>query len=130
MTDKNVVTVGGNLTKAPVLIEKEGRTPVSLLRLACNRSRLNPTTKAWESHPRFFDVKVYGAKATEVSTYAKGEKVLINEGYLDWYEKGKGAERREYVTIVAANTPDGITRVVKAEEQSQGSPGSEEASIS
>ena len=119
MTDKNVVTVEGNLTKAPVLIEKDGRTPVSLLRLACNRSRLNPTTKAWESHPRFFDVKVYGAKATEVSRYAKGEKVLINEGYLDWYEKGKGAERREFVSIVAANTPDGITRVPKPEEQAQ-----------
>jgi single-stranded DNA-binding protein len=121
MTDKNVVTVEGNLTKAPVLIEKDGRTPVSLLRLACNRSRLNPTTKAWESHPRFFDVKVYGAKATEVSRYAKGEKVLINEGYLDWYEKGKGAERREFVSIVAANTPDGITRVPKAEAQAQAS---------
>jgi single-stranded DNA-binding protein len=119
MADKNVVTVEGNLTKNPVLIEQEGRTPVCLLRLACNRSRLNPTTKAWESHPRFFDVKVYGARATEVSTYAKGEKVLVNEGYLDWYEKGKGAERREYVTIIAANTPDGITEVPKAEAQPQ-----------
>ena len=119
MADKNVVTVEGNLTKAPVLIEKEGRTPVSLLRIACNRSRRNPTTGDWESHPRFFDVKVYGAKATEVSTYAKGQKVRINEGYLDWYEKGQGAERREYVSIVAANTPDGITRVEKTDVQPQ-----------
>jgi single-stranded DNA-binding protein len=119
MADQNVVTVEGNLTKAPVLIEKEGRKPVSLLRIACNRSRLNPTTEAWENHPRFFDVKVYGPKAIEVSSYAKGEKVRINEGYLDWYEKGKGAERREYVSIVAAGTSDGITRVPKAAAQSE-----------
>jgi single stranded DNA-binding protein len=119
MSDKNVVTVEGNLTKASVLIEREGRTPVCLLRLACNRSRLNPKTGEWENHPRFFDVKVYGAKATEVSTYAKGEKVRINEGYLDWYEKGKGAERREFMSIIAADTPDGITRVVKDDGQAQ-----------
>jgi hypothetical protein len=48
-----------------------------------------------------------------VSTYAKGEKVLINEGYLDWYEKGHGDEHREYVSIVAGGTPNGITRVPK-----------------
>jgi len=119
MADKNVVNVEGNLTRDAVYIEREGRTPVSLLRIACNRSRRNPTTGNWESHPRFFDVRVYGPRATEVSTYAKGEKVLVNDGYLDWYEKGKGAERREYVTIVAANTPDGITRVLKAEAQPQ-----------
>jgi single-stranded DNA-binding protein len=52
MADKNVVTVEGNLTKAPVLIEQDGRTPVCLLRLACNRSRRNPATGDWESHPR------------------------------------------------------------------------------
>jgi single-stranded DNA-binding protein len=119
MSDKNVVTVEGNLTKAPVLIEKQGRKPVCLLRIACNRSRKNSTTGAWENHPRFFEVKVYGPKTTEVSTYAKGEKVLGEEGYLDWYEKGEGEERREYVSIVAANTPDGITRVPKPEEQAQ-----------
>ncbi len=119
MHDENVVTIEGNLTNAPVLIEREGRTPLCLLRIACNRSRLNPKTGEWENHPRFFEGKVYGPRATEVSTYAKGQKVRINEGYLDWYEKGKGAERREYVSIVAANTPDGIKLVPKAEAQPQ-----------
>jgi hypothetical protein len=72
---------------------------------------------------------VYGPGAEQASTFVKGQKLLVN-GYLNSYTKGEGAERREYVTIVAANTQDGITRVVKAEEQSQGSTASEEASIS
>jgi hypothetical protein len=67
--------------------------------------------------PQVFDVKVYGAKVAEVSRYVKGEKVLVNDGYLDWYEKGEGAERREFVSIIAAGTPDGIARVPKSEEQ-------------
>ena len=118
MADRNVVTVEGNLTRDPVYIEKEGRVPVCLLRLACNRSRRNPTTKAWENHPRFFNVTARGSRANEVAiTFGKGEKVLV-EGYLDWYEKGDGAERREYVTIVTGNSSDGITRVVKADKQS------------
>jgi|SRR5271155_4206028 len=121
MADKNVVTVEGNLTKDPVYIEKEGRVPVCLLRLACNRSRRNATTKAWENHPRFFNVTVRGSRANEVAiTFGKGEKVLV-EGYLEWYEKGEGAERREFVTIVAQNGPDGITRVPGAAAQSQAS---------
>jgi single-stranded DNA-binding protein len=121
MADKNVVTLEGNLTKDPVYIEKEGRTPVSLLRIACNRRRQKPTTKAWEDHPRFFNVTVRSSRAKEVAiTFGKGEKVLV-KGYLDWYEKGEGAERREFVTIVAGNGPDGITRVPRAAEQSQAS---------
>lgn len=130
MADKNVVTIEGNLTKAPILIKNEGRAPVSLLRIACNWRRKNRETGAWESHPRFFAVKVYGERATEVSRYAKGEKVRINEGYLDWYEKGEGAERRDFVSIVAGNTPDGITRVPKAEKQSQAGTGADVASVS
>ncbi len=121
MADKNVVTVEGNLTRDAVLIEKEGRTPVSLLRVACNRRRKNRATGAWEDHPRFFDVKVYGPAATEAATFVKGEKVRINEGYLDSYTKGEGDGRHDVVSIVAGNAPDGITRVIKAGEQSDAS---------
>jgi single-stranded DNA-binding protein len=127
MADKNVVTVQGNLTRDAVYIEKEGHTPVSLLHIACNRCRRNPATGDWERYARFFDVRVYGPLATQASTYAKGEKVLVKEeGYLDSYTK----ERRGYITIVAAKAADGITRVPKAEEQSQASTGSDEASVS
>jgi single stranded DNA-binding protein len=129
MADKNVVTVEGNLTRDAVLIEKEGRTPVSLLRVACNRRRKNRATGAWEDHPRFFDVKVYGPAATEAATYAKGEKVLVNEGYLDSYTKGEGDERHDVVSIVAGNGPDGITRVIKAGEQSDASTASGDESV-
>jgi single stranded DNA-binding protein len=129
MADKNVVTVEGNLTRDAVYIEKEGRTPVSLLRIACNRRRQNRETGAWESHPRFFNVSVYGPRAEQASTFVKGQRLLVN-GYLDSYTKGEGAERREYVTIVAQNASDGIKRVPKAEEQSQAGTGSDEASVS
>ncbi|MFI4992828.1 MAG: single-stranded DNA-binding protein [Solirubrobacterales bacterium] len=121
MADKNAVTVEGNLTRDAVLIEKEGRTPVSLLRVACNRRRKNRATGAWEDHPRFFDIKVYGPAATEAATYAKGQKVRINEGYLDSYTKGEGDERHDVVSIVAGNGPDGITLVQRAGEQSDAS---------
>jgi single-strand DNA-binding protein len=119
MPDKNVVIVEGNLTWDPVYFENEGRIPVCLLRIACNRRRKNRSTGAWEDHPRFFNVTVKGSRAKEVATtFAKGTKVLVN-GYLDWYEKGDGDERREFVTIVAGNTPDGITIVPKAEKPSR-----------
>jgi single-strand DNA-binding protein len=118
MADKNVVTVEGNLTKDPVYIEQEGRVPVCLLRIACNRRRKNRQTGTWESHPRFCNVSVYGPGAEEASTCVKAQKLLVN-GYLDSYTKGEGAERHEYVTIVAQSTPGAITRVQKAEEQSQ-----------
>jgi single stranded DNA-binding protein len=119
MPDRNVVTIEGRLTRDPDLFAGEGRVPVSLLRIACNRRRQNRDTGVWEEHPRFFDVRVYGSGAEEVAfTFGKGEKVLVEEGHLDWYEKGAGAERREFVSIVARSTPDGITRVGKREEQS------------
>jgi single stranded DNA-binding protein len=123
MADKNVVTVEGNLTRDAVLIEKEGRVPVCLLRVACNRSRKNRRTGDWENHPRFFDVKVYGPGAKEASTFVKGQKVLVN-GYLDSYTKGDGGGRHDVVSIVAGNAPDGITLVQKAGEQSEASPAS------
>jgi single stranded DNA-binding protein len=124
MADKNVVTVEGNLTRDAVLIEKEGRTPVSLLRVACNRSRKNRRTGDWENHPRFFDVKVYGPGAKEASTFVKSQKVLVN-GYLDSYTKGEGDGRHDVVSIVAGNGPDGITLVQKAGEQSEASAASD-----
>jgi single stranded DNA-binding protein len=129
MADKNVVTVEGNLTRDAVYIEKEGRTPVSLLRIACNRSRKNRRTGDWENHPRFFDVKVYGPAATEAATFAKGQKVLVNEGYLDSYTKGEGDGRHDVVSIVAGNGPDAITRVQKAGGQSEASTASGDESV-
>jgi single-strand DNA-binding protein len=124
MADANKVTVEGNLTRDPVLIEKEGRVPVCLGRIACNRRRKNRQTEVWEDHPRFFDVKVYGPAATEAATFVKGQKVLVN-GYLDSYTKGDGDGRHDVVTIVAGNGPDGITRVQKAGEQSEASAASD-----
>ncbi len=124
MADKNVLTVEGNLTRDAVLIEKDGRVPVSLLRIACNRRRKNRSTGAWEDHPRFFNVKVYGTGAKEASTFFKGQKVLV-KGYLDSYTKGAGTERHDVVSIVAGNAPDGITLVQKAGEQSEASAASD-----
>ena len=129
MADKNVLTVEGNLTRDAVLIEKDGRVPVSLLRVACNRRRKNRSTGAWEDHPRFFNVKAYGPAATEAATFAKGQKVLVNEGYLDSYTKGAGTERHDVVSIVAGNAPDGITLVQKAGEQSEASAASDAESV-
>ncbi len=125
MADKNTVTVEGNLTRDAVYIEKQGRTPVSLLRIACNRRRQDPTTKVWKNHPRFFDVKVYGSRATEVAAFVKGQKVRVNEGYLDSYTKGEGDGRHDVVSIVAGNAPDGITLVQKASGQSDASTASD-----
>jgi single-stranded DNA-binding protein len=122
MADKNVVIVEGRLTMDPVYIEKEGRVPLCLLRIACNRLRQNRDTGVWEDHPRFFSVTVRSSRANEVAiTFGKGEKVLV-KGYLDWYEKGEGAEHREFVTIV--------TRVPKSEEQPRAGTGSDDESVS
>lgn len=128
MADANKVTVEGNLTRDAVLIEKEGRVPVCLLRVACNRSRKNRRTGAWENRPRFFDVKVYGPGAKEASAFVKGQKVLVN-GYLDSYTKGEGDGRHDVVSIVAGNGPDAITLVQKAGEQSEASAASGDESV-
>jgi single stranded DNA-binding protein len=130
MADKNAVTVEGNLTRDAVFIEKEGRVPVSLLRIACNRRRKNRSTGAWEDHPRFFNVKVYGPAAKEAAAFVKGQKVLVNEGYLDSYTKGDGAQRHDVVNIVAGNTPDGITLVPKTDKQSRSAASDGEAASS
>jgi single-stranded DNA-binding protein len=124
MADKNVATVEGNLTRDPVLIEKEGRVPVCLLGIACNRRRKNRATEVWEDHPRYFSVKVYGSRAKEAAAFVKGQKVLVN-GYLDSYAKGEGDGRHDVVSIVAGNGPDGITLVQKASGQSEGSTASD-----
>jgi single-strand DNA-binding protein len=124
MADKNVVTVEGNLTRDAVFIEQEGRVPVCLLRVACNRRRKNRQTEVWEDHPRFFSVKVYGPAAKEAAAFVKGQKVLV-KGYLDSYTKGEGDGRHDVVSIVAGNGPDAITRVQKTGGQSEGSTASD-----
>jgi len=122
MTDTNEVALEGDLTWDPIYIEKEGRAPVCLLCIECNRHRRSDDTGIWDGHARFFNVTVEDHRAEEVATvFVKGERVLV-KGYLDWYD---GAESCEFVTIVAWSTPDGITRVVKVEEQSQASTASD-----
>jgi single-stranded DNA-binding protein len=117
MADRNVVAIEGNIVWEPVYIENEGRVPITLMRIACNRRRLDRTTGEWKDAPRYFNLIVKGDRAKEVATtFVKGEKVLVN-GYLDWYEKGEGDEHREFVTIVVRNTDDGITSLCKPGKQ-------------
>jgi single-strand DNA-binding protein len=100
----NRVVITGNQTRDPELPHTGSGTAVCDLRVAVNARRKNQAG-AWVDKANYFDVVVWGARATNCAEYlAKGRKVAV-EGRLDWqeWEAKDGSGKRQAVKIMADN---------------------------
>lgn len=101
-TNINRVVMTGNLTKDPDSKELPSGTAICELRIACNTRRKNSQTGEWEDRPNYFNVKVFGAQATNCARYlAKGRPVAI-DGRLEWREwETQDNSKRQAIDIIA-----------------------------
>lgn len=99
--DLNRITLVGRLTRPPELRHRPTGEPVLSLRLAVS-SRSRGQDGEWTDRGNFFDVAVFGARATALSGLLdKGERVGV-DGRLSWREWHDDAgKRQERVEVVA-----------------------------
>ncbi len=103
-TNINRVVLTGNLCKDPDSKALPSGTALCELRIACNTRRKNGQSGEWEDRPNFFNVKVFGAQATNCARYlGKGRPVGI-DGRLEWREwETQDGAKRQAVEIIAEN---------------------------
>lgn len=99
--DLNRITLVGRLTRPPELRHRPTGDPVLSLRIAVS-SRSRDQDGEWADRGNFFDVAVFGARATALSELLeKGERVGV-DGRLSWREwHDDSGKRQERVEIVA-----------------------------
>ncbi len=100
--DLNRITLVGNLTREPELRHRPTGDPVLSLRLAVSsRSR---EEGVWSERGNFFDVSLFGPRATVLADLLqKGERVGV-DGRLSWREWHDDAgKRQERVEVVASD---------------------------
>jgi len=97
----NSVVLVGRLTRDPELRALPSGASVCSLRIACNSTRRDAEGD-FQEKPNFFDVRVFGASAENVSRYTrKGSRVAI-DGRLEWREwENLELQKREAVSVVA-----------------------------
>ncbi len=96
------VVMTGNLTKDPESKDLPSGTALCEMRIACNSRRKNSSTGEWEDRPNYFNVKVFGAQASNCARYlAKGRPVAI-DGRLEWREwETQDGAKRQAIEVVA-----------------------------
>lgn len=96
----NLVVISGNLTRDPDMRQTASGMEILKLGVAVNDRAKNKDGE-WEDVPNFFDVTVFGKRASTLSgRLAKGAKVHIS-GRLKWSQWEKGGEKRSKVEIIA-----------------------------
>lgn len=120
MENINTVTITGNLTADPELRETSGGTKVTNLRIAVN-GRRKDTNGNWVDKPNFFNVVVFGGRASSCAEHlAKGRPIAVS-GRLDWSEwTDKEGNNRQKVEILADNVQ--FLGGNKTEGQTNGAP--------
>ena len=101
MNDLNSVVVIGRLTRDPELRETRGG---DLLAMRIALSRDKKVGDEWVEGSHYFDVVLWGRRATALERYLrKGSRVGI-EGHLEWREwVTDSGDKRQQVSIVADN---------------------------
>jgi single-strand DNA-binding protein len=95
----NVVTITGNLTKAPELRATPSGAAVCTMRVAVNE-RVKQDDE-WSDRANFFDITCFGKTAENAALYlAKGSGVAVS-GRLRWREYEHDGIKRQAVEIVA-----------------------------
>ena len=96
----NIVTISGNLTRDPELMQA-GNTSILSFGVAVNDWRRNPQSGQWENVPNFVDCIVFGSRADALAGLLhKGSKVAIDGKlrYSSW--EGKDGKKRSKLEVV------------------------------
>ena len=98
----NRVMVTGNCTRDPEYRETAGGMGILTFGLAVNDRRRNSQTGDWEDYANFFDVTLFGNRASSLSgIIAKGMHLAI-EGKLRWSQwQTNDGQNRSKVEIIA-----------------------------
>jgi single-strand DNA-binding protein len=100
MQNINVVALTGNLTRDPELRPLDSGTKVCNMRIAVN-GRRRTADGSYLDTVDYFNIAVFGARGESCAEFlAKGRPIAV-QGRLDWREKTKDDERREYVKVIA-----------------------------
>lgn len=102
MSNINRVMLSGNLTRSPELKTTPGGMAVLQLGIAVNGRRKNNQTGQWEDVPNYFDLVMFGNRASAVSQYlAKGAKVMV-DGELRWrqWQDAQSGQNRSKVEVI------------------------------
>ena len=101
MNDLNSVVVIGRLTRDPELRETRGGDLLSM-RIALSRDR--KSGDEWIETSHYFDVALWGRRATALERWLeKGSRIGV-QGHLEWREWTTDAgDKRQQVSIVAEN---------------------------
>ena len=102
MSNINHVALSGNLTRDPELRTTPGGMAVLQLGIAVNGRRKNNQTGQWEDVPNYFDLVMFGNRASAVSQYlAKGVKVMV-DGELRWrqWQDSQSGQNRSKVEVI------------------------------
>lgn len=110
-SDINSAVVSGNLTRDPELRHTESGFAIGNFAIACTRTR--KVDDEFTDEVSYFDVKVFGNKAENVSKkLRKGDLVSVS-GRLEqerWEDKETGAKRSKVVIIAEQMSGEGFFR--------------------
>jgi len=105
-SDKNIVTIDGNITKDPVLKYTANGTAICTFSIASNR--FYKKNNEFEKETSFFDVQAWSSLVLDVNEKSKGQAVSI-QGRLKQDRWQQGGQNRSRIVIVA-NDIQFITR--------------------
>ena len=107
-SDKNSITIDGNITKDPVLKYTATGTAICTFSIASNR--FYKKGNGFERETSFFDVQCWSQLAQDMSTKTKGQAVSI-QGRIkqeSWIDKNTGLKRSNI--IIVANDIEFVIR--------------------
>lgn len=95
----NHVVLSGNLTREPELKATQGGTDVLMLGIAVNERRKNQAGQ-WEDVPNYFDLVIFGSRATGLARILhKGMKVAV-EGHMRWHQWEHNGQKRSKIDVI------------------------------
>lgn len=104
MSDINSVALTGRFTRDPEVKVLPSGTEVAEMGVAVNYSKKNEASGEWEDVPSFFEVVMYGGRASVIG--AKGRKgdtvTVLGRLQQDKWETEDGS-KREKIRVVAQN---------------------------
>ena len=97
-SDKNIITIDGNITKDPILKYTGNGTAICTFSIASNR--FYKKNNEFEKETSFFDVQAWSSLALDVNEKSKGQAVSI-QGRLKQDRWQQDGQSRSKVIIVA-----------------------------
>lgn len=96
----NTCALSGRLTRDGELRNTQGGMAILSLGLAVDERKRNPQTGEWESSPMFFDLVMFGNRATSLAQYlVKGTSVSV-QGHLKQSSWERDGQKRSKVEVI------------------------------